>query len=179
MSDEDIDRSYGEGEEGFDEDDEGSDFDDVFDEDAHELDDGDDSLRDSSSTVELRERNRAKEVRSVLTSSGIVRAREEKLQRVMDVLILPEHLAEALLNGFSWNDGDLIERFSDSPESCFKKAGLDPKSLSTANNQTTLTNSADGGKGKEITCTICFDDVTDYATIPCGHVFCKDCWRSL
>lgn len=134
-----------------------------------ELDDDDELDLGSSQDAMKAEKARLEGGRAALTSSGILKVRDEKLEKVMDILCVKEHIAEKLLDAYSWNDSDLLEKFYQSPDACFAQAGIDPN---------TFNKDLPKEEAKSIYCTTCFEETSDFSTVPCSHTFCKDCWRS-
>lgn len=104
-----------------------------------------------------------------LSASGIFQAREAKINKVKDILGVPPHIAQALLQHFQWDEEKFLMRFLENPAAIYKEAKLEaPKERK------------DGASSVgNIVCSVCFEDNQDEITaLACNHYFCNDCWRT-
>jgi IBR domain, a half RING-finger domain len=141
-------------------DDSGDLFDDVFD---------DDVFGDGLAPIDLHASGgltKTRQGRSALTSSGIVRARTDKAQRVADTLGVEPYEATAILSSFDWNTDRAIHAYLDKPTETREKVGL------------VAIGAAVGDSGtKEIECSVCWGEpTTEFTVLTCGHAFCNECW---
>ncbi|XP_020256404.1 probable E3 ubiquitin-protein ligase ARI2 isoform X2 [Asparagus officinalis] len=109
------------------------------------------------------------EIVQVITEDTLLLAQKEDLGKVMDLFALSEQHARTLLIYYRWDVERVLE--------IFEKKGRDMMFLDAGvmiENKGAILASSSG----EITCGICFDDVSrDAATVmDCGHYFCDDCW---
>mmetsp|Transcript_9734 Transcript_9734/g.14675 ORF Transcript_9734/g.14675 Transcript_9734/m.14675 type:complete len:568 (+) Transcript_9734:817-2520(+) len=116
--------------------------------------------------VNLSSSTNVRQGRNALTASGIIKAREEKVQQVANTLSIPEYVATALLSHFGWDPDRFIHKYLDNPQKVLDEVGV------TLDEQNT-----DKGNQREIECTVCWDDTTDFSTMPCSHEFCNECIR--
>ncbi|XP_078436895.1 putative E3 ubiquitin-protein ligase ARI1 isoform X2 [Wolffia australiana] len=106
----------------------------------------------------------------VITRESLLSAQREDLQRVMDLLQLPEQHARTLLICHRWDVDKifsiLVERGRDQ---LFSEAGL------TLSDSRALHLSL---PSSPVLCQICFEEVAidDTTTMDCGHIYCNDCW---
>ena len=64
----------------------------------------------------------------------------------------------------------------DNPAEACEKAGVQlPSNLGMHNMDTSLSPRA--GEGTETECGVCLGTFSPDIVVPCGHVFCRDCWR--
>lgn len=77
--------------------------------------------------------------------------------------------ARTVLQYFNWNKENAVQRYFMEQEKIFKEAKLPRPEL--------MKSLAD--MPNKVTCTICFDECAkkDVDSLPCGHIFCKLCWR--
>lgn len=105
----------------------------------------------------------------MLTADEVMSKPLQMIEEVNEVLQVHPMLARQILQHFSWNKENAVQRYFGEQEKIFKEAKLprpeDLKSLADLPQQ--------------VTCTICFDECSkkDVDALPCGHVFCKPCWR--
>ena len=108
-------------------------------------------------------------VYEILTADEVMAKPLQLIEEVNEVLQVHPMLARQVLQYFNWNKENALQRYFAEQEKIFKEAKLPrPEDLKTLNDLP-----------KNITCTICFDECTkkDVDALPCGHVFCKACWR--
>lgn len=101
------------------------------------------------------------QARCSLTSSGIIRARNNSVMTVHRTLNVPEYVATALLCHFSWDPNIAIQNYLDDPDTLNTTLGF---SQDTAEHTT-----------GSIDCSICWDESDTSTTLPCKHVFCDIC----
>lgn len=104
-----------------------------------------------------------------LSASGIFQAREAKINKVKDILGVPPHIAQALLQHYQWDEEKFLMRFLENPAGIYKEAKIEaPKERK------------DGASSVgNIVCSVCFEDNQDEITaLSCNHYFCNDCWRT-
>lgn len=104
-----------------------------------------------------------------LSTSGIFQAREAKITKVKDILGVPSHIAQALLQHFQWDEEKFLMRFLENPAGIYKEAKLEaPKEQKDGANNV-----------GQIECSVCFEDDQDEITaLGCNHYFCNDCWKT-
>jgi ariadne-1 len=104
-----------------------------------------------------------------LSASGIFQARETKINKVRDILGVPAHIAQALLQHYQWDEEKFLMRFLENPVAIYKEAKVEaPKEQKDG-----------ASKMENIACSVCFEDDQDEITaLACNHYFCNDCWRT-
>eukprot|EP01100_Stratorugosa_tubuloviscum_P003112 TRINITY_DN173_c0_g1_i1.p1 TRINITY_DN173_c0_g1~~TRINITY_DN173_c0_g1_i1.p1 ORF type:complete len:652 (-),score=296.92 TRINITY_DN173_c0_g1_i1:121-2076(-) len=115
----------------------------------------------------------ANTTRNALTTSGLMEAREAKVQEVADVLCIEAHIAQALLNHFKWDKEKLLEQYMDNAKKVLKQAGISRRQLKPKGK------SKRGPKISSIECSICFDTISEeqgFSGLSCKHYFCNGCW---
>lgn len=91
---------------------------------------------------------------------------ERRVDDVTEVLNVPSGAAVALLRCFNWSKEDLLEDFMNNSDRVLKKAGVFYR----------CGNCVSSGSPTE--CPICYEDMDcGLLAMPCGHSFCKDCWK--
>lgn len=108
---------------------------------------------------------------------------EQDLQKIKDTLVLQMSSllgvslsnATALLHAFGWAQGLLISAWFEDPKAACDQA----KIQLPIGHQTSLT---EGGTSRQVSieerdCEICIEPITEVTSIPCGHNFCKTCWK--
>ena len=83
-----------------------------------------------------------------------------------------------------WSKEQLLEAWMEDPTEVCEKAGVQlPANLGTHNLDTPATatlprSPGEEGEGEEEReCGVCVVNFTPDIEVPCGHVFCRDCWR--
>lgn len=100
-----------------------------------------------------------------MPSDELVPEMKRRLKDVTEVLDIPEAAAAVLLREHKWNKEVLLETFYNDPEALEKKHGVYWRC-----------NPVTSYKKKGF-CEICYDNDLDMISMPCGHSFCKDCWK--
>ncbi len=109
--------------------------------------------------------------------------REQELQEVKDSLVLhmssllglPLSSSTALLHAYGWSQDLLINTWFEDAQAACDKA----KIRLPLGHQFSLTE-ASGSRQvsmEERECEICTEIITEFVPIPCGHSFCKGCWK--
>ena len=98
---------------------------------------------------------------------------------------LPPSLLPSLPPG--WSKEQLLEAWMENPTEVCEKAGVQlPTNLGTHNLDTPSVVSpprgppgeeVEGEEGGERECGVCVVTFVPDVEVPCGHVFCRDCWR--
>jgi len=109
-----------------------------------------------------------KKVIKMMNSQQLQPEMESRVDEVADMLGVNALVAKALLQNFMWSKERLLESFMSDTEAALKKAGVSMRC-------NRMEVSKEGGGPKE--CPICFDDFDSLVSMPCGHEFCKNCWR--
>ncbi|KAK8887021.1 hypothetical protein M9Y10_038056 [Tritrichomonas musculus] len=112
----------------------------------------------------------------VITLEELGRIQEDVIAQISEVFSLNIEIAELLLKVFDFKKDDLFDSYATDPESNLAKIGLTSK-------QTQEPVHFRKRKCKEQpntneSCGICFDDEENglvLYSLPCGHLFCKDC----
>jgi len=107
----------------------------------------------------------------ILAATDILPIMEKRLRDVTEVLGIPKSAALILLREHKWAKERLFEIFYNDPEkiqaSCGVKFRCNPVSPKKS--------------CKRRHCEICYDDdgftSDEMISMPCGHEFCRDCWR--
>lgn len=108
---------------------------------------------------------------------------EQDLQEIKDALVLQMSSllgvslfnATALLHAFGWSQELLITAWFEDPRAACDQA----KIQLPLGHQASLT---EGTASRQMSieereCEICLETITDITQIPCGHNFCKTCWK--
>lgn len=105
----------------------------------------------------------------ILTPEEVMAKPLQMIEEVNDVLQVHPMLARQVLQYFHWNKENAVQRYFSEQEKIFREAQL-PRPED-------LTNLAD--LPNKVDCSVCFDTCAkkDVDALPCGHVFCKLCWR--
>jgi ariadne-1 len=104
----------------------------------------------------------------ILPAEQMVPEMKRRLKDTVDVLNIPQSAAAVLLREHKWSKDVLFEKFYNDPIKLEQKYGVfyrcNPvRAIQKANN----------------VCEICYEEGQGQPMIsmPCGHEFCKDCWR--
>lgn len=101
----------------------------------------------------------------MLPSGDLVPEMRRRLKDVTEVLDIPASAAAVLLREHRWSKEVLLEKFYSDPEKVLEKHGVRRRCVPVK-------------KGKPtVTCDICYEDALPMLGMPCGHEFCKVCWR--
>ena len=100
-------------------------------------------------------------------------------------LSLSLSLSPPLLLLLGWSKEQLLDAWMDSPQDACEKAGVQlPSNLGTHNMDSPAVGGVviggmreDGGEGGERECGVCVLTSPPDIEVPCGHFFCRDCWR--
>lgn len=147
-----------------------SDFDEGDDEDDMDMSSNDglsDELSDFSAEASNKKANEF--VYEVLSAEEVMAKPLQMIEEVNEVLQVHPMLARQVLQYFNWNKENAVQRYFTEQEKIFKEAKLPrPEDLKSM-----------ADLPAKIDCTICFDTCkkSDVDALPCGHVFCKPCWR--
>eukprot|EP01125_Pyxidicula_operculata_P012773 TRINITY_DN4200_c0_g1_i1.p1 TRINITY_DN4200_c0_g1~~TRINITY_DN4200_c0_g1_i1.p1 ORF type:complete len:739 (+),score=129.08 TRINITY_DN4200_c0_g1_i1:39-2255(+) len=113
-----------------------------------------------------------------LSAGQINSLRDSKIKNVSEILNIPAHYANKLLDYVKWNDDKLLAEYFGNEEELLKKAGLDTSILGK---NSTKDKDKDGDSSSAIIeCSVCLDDVpsSQMTTLEeCGHSFCNGCWK--
>ncbi|XP_021850845.1 probable E3 ubiquitin-protein ligase ARI2 [Spinacia oleracea] len=105
----------------------------------------------------------------VITRESLWEAQRADLRMVMDLLLVKEHHARALLIRYQWNIDKLFIVFVEKGKAhLFAEAGV-----------TVVEHDAlSSGLSSTLVCTICIEDVpcNETTQMDCGHTFCNNCW---
>jgi len=103
----------------------------------------------------------------MLPSNEMIPEMKRRLKEVTEVLDIPASAAAVLLREHRWSKEILLENFYNNSEALERKAGIwnrcHPKKLPPQKSSTT--------------CQICYEDDIVMLSMPCGHEFCKECWK--
>lgn len=91
----------------------------------------------------------------------------KRLKDVTEVLDIPASAAAVLLREHNWNKEVVMEVFYNDPDALLQKCGVYYR-VHPNNKRKASTSS---------TCEICYDEDVDMLCMPCGHEFCKVCWK--
>uniref|UniRef100_A0A7S1D227 RBR-type E3 ubiquitin transferase n=1 Tax=Cyclophora tenuis TaxID=216820 RepID=A0A7S1D227_CYCTE len=98
-------------------------------------------------------------------SEELVPEMRRRLKDVTEVLDIPASAAAVLLREHHWSKEVLLEKFYNGPEKLEEKHGV----------RFRCTPVKKGRASK--TCAICYEDALPMLGMPCGHEFCRQCWR--
>lgn len=104
----------------------------------------------------------------------------QRIQDVVDVLGLPKSAAQVLLHEYDWSKERLLEAFykDEDPSSLLKKCGIYHRCQPDKSSQGKTRTSARLKPKAQALCDICYEEPNHKLWgMPCGHEFCKDCWR--
>lgn len=107
----------------------------------------------------------------VLSAEEVMSKPLQMIEEVNEVLQVHPMLARQVLQYFNWNKENAVQRYFAEQDKIFRVAKLprpdDLKTFSLA------------ALPAKVECTICFDSCSkkDVDALPCGHLFCKACWR--
>ena len=109
---------------------------------------------------------------TILTKADIPRLQTAMIKRVSGELNINTSAACTLLRYCHWDEMDTMRRFHADQQKLVTEAGVAT--------QLHLDICAPLDSHIELTCPVCFDDVSGdrLFALPCGHQFCHDCWRS-
>jgi hypothetical protein len=120
----------------------------------------------------------------ILSAEEVMAKPLQMIEEVNEVLQVHPMLARQVLQYFNWNKENAVQRYfseqekvwsrlllisSDNPCQIFREAKLPrPEDLKTL-----------ASLPSKVDCTICFETCAkkDVDALPCGHVFCRACWR--
>jgi ariadne-1 len=101
----------------------------------------------------------------MLPADEMVPEMKRRLKDAVDVLDVPQSAAAVLLREHKWSKEVLLEKFYNDPHKLEQKYGVfyrcnpvKPKAVSK-------------------TCQICYEDDQPMIAMPCGHEFCRECWK--
>lgn len=101
----------------------------------------------------------------MLPSEELVPEMNRRLKDVTEVLDVPASAAAVLLREHKWSKEVLLEIFYNDPEKLETKYGV----LARCNPKKACKPSK--------TCEICYEVGIPMIGMPCGHYFCKECWK--
>ena len=103
----------------------------------------------------------------MLPSNEMIPEMNRRLKELTEVLSIPASAAAVLLREHRWSKEILLEVFYNASDALEKKFGVwnrcHPRK-STARKLSTM-------------CQICYEDDVVMLGMPCGHEFCKECWK--
>jgi ariadne-1 len=102
----------------------------------------------------------------ILPAEDMVPEMKRRLKDAVDVLNIPQSAAAVLLREHKWSKDVLLENFYNDPIKLEKKYGVYYRC-----NPVRLTPKA------KYVCEICYEEGQPMIAMPCGHEFCRDCWR--
>lgn len=79
-----------------------------------------------------------------------------------------------------WSKEELLDAWMENARETCEKAGVElPSNLGTHNLDTPISAvvGSDRGRVREIECAVCLVEFSPDIKVPCGHTFCRDCWR--
>ena len=103
----------------------------------------------------------------MLPSEEMVPEMKRRLKDATDVLDVPPSAAAVLLREHRWSKEVLLEKFYNDPHKLEQKYGVFYRCNPVKSKQSTNTKS----------CEICYEDDQPMIAMPCGHEFCKECWK--
>mmetsp|Transcript_8770 Transcript_8770/g.17900 ORF Transcript_8770/g.17900 Transcript_8770/m.17900 type:complete len:476 (-) Transcript_8770:1994-3421(-) len=127
----------------------------------------------------------------MLNSTDLIPIMKRRLKEVTEVLDVPPSAAAALMRENKWAKERLFETFYNDPDKILKSCGVlervhrkqqddgDKKPPAAAAAAAAATRTTRSKKKRE--CGICYDEdgfsPDEMFSMPCGHEFCRDCWR--
>uniref|UniRef100_A0A7S2IJU9 RBR-type E3 ubiquitin transferase n=1 Tax=Helicotheca tamesis TaxID=374047 RepID=A0A7S2IJU9_9STRA len=130
-----------------------------------------------------------KRVRMVIWSD-LQPTMKQQLFEVVEVLGIPSSAASVLMREFRWSKEQLLEEFTNNPDRVktlcgvynrcnTKKTSEQPSARRSYSKYSIYSRPSTPEKMRF--CEICFEDggfaPEDMISMPCGHEFCRDCWR--
>lgn len=77
-----------------------------------------------------------------------------------------------------WSKEQLVEAWMESPADVCEQAGVQlPKNLGSHNLDGCHQRKLGDGEREEMECGVCALPYQKDIEVPCGHLFCRDCWR--
>mmetsp|Transcript_6870 Transcript_6870/g.8675 ORF Transcript_6870/g.8675 Transcript_6870/m.8675 type:complete len:594 (-) Transcript_6870:266-2047(-) len=115
----------------------------------------------------------------------------EKIERVAEILAIPSSAAVPLLRHHKWDKDRLFDSYTTNSERELRDAGVyhrcikrfksdsSIEDVSSSNNQN-LNGNQQSQEQILKDCTICYDEKPqeEMLSMPCGHEFCLECWKS-
>jgi len=134
--------------------------------------------------------NDESEIRMVGTSE-IVPIMNQKIKDVTEILAIPPSAAVPLLRHHKWDKDRLFDSYTTNSERELRDAGVyhrcikrfksdsSIEDVSSSNNQN-LNGNQQSQEQILKDCTICYDEKPqeEMLSMPCGHEFCLECWKS-
>ncbi|CAI8031040.1 Ankyrin repeat and IBR domain-containing protein 1 [Geodia barretti] len=127
------------------------------------------------------------EAPSGMRDSDLRSMKDQLLIETSELLGVSLFTSEALLRHHGWSKEQLLEAWMENPTEVCEKAGVQlPTNLGTHNLDTPSVVSpprgppgeeVEGEEGGERECGVCVVTFVPDVEVPCGHVFCRDCWR--
>jgi len=130
-----------------------------YDDDTWEVDDR------LKSSLPLCSFTKPQEAVQMMPAEDLLPEMELRLENVVEVLDVSMSAANALLQKYNWSSEALLEEYWNNPEEVQRRCGV----FYRCQNPVT--------KKKKENCPICYDDMDESLSMPCGHSFCMDCWH--
>uniref|UniRef100_A0A7S1VX50 RBR-type E3 ubiquitin transferase n=1 Tax=Ditylum brightwellii TaxID=49249 RepID=A0A7S1VX50_9STRA len=112
----------------------------------------------------------------MLKSSELICIMKQRLKEVTEVLDIPASAAAVLMREHGWAKERLFEVFYNDPEKVQKSVGVLERCRNCYTKKPALPASS-----KRRHCEICYEESgftpEEMLSMPCGHEFCRDCWR--
>uniref|UniRef100_A0A6B2KZZ2 RBR-type E3 ubiquitin transferase n=1 Tax=Arcella intermedia TaxID=1963864 RepID=A0A6B2KZZ2_9EUKA len=141
-----------------------------------------DRVFDAHITEELKSDVEDKRAKSnvVLSPTDISHLRDKKTERVSEILHIPYHIAQKLLDHVEWDEDKLLAQYFENKSKLLVAASIDKRSLTPRKRAKKKAKVAPvTQEPKQETCSTCFDDYpeSEFSVLEaCGHKFCNQCW---
>jgi len=119
--------------------------------------------------------------------SDLLPTMEKQISAVIEVLGIPASAASVLMREYRWSKEQLIEEFTNNSDRVKRLCGVYNRcseskiSKQSAARKRYALYSRKSNPEKMRFCEICFEDggfaPEDMIAMPCGHEYCRDCWR--
>ena len=122
----------------------------------------------------------------ILSAEEVMAKPLQMIEEVNEVLQVHPMLARQVLQYFNWNKENAVQRYFSEQEKVRRGGkGARPRAADTWQifREAKLPRPEDlktmASLPAKVDCTICFDTCAkkDVDALPCGHVFCRACWR--
>jgi ariadne-1 len=109
---------------------------------------------------------------TVTTDSAFFSTVQSTLHLISDIFAVHEDVAFLALQCFCWNSETLLAEMSQDRDSVLAQIGLDLASVSEPQGFRRNTDIS--------FCSVCYSEIeiSQGLALPCGHFFCRSCWRS-
>mmetsp|Transcript_27531 Transcript_27531/g.41201 ORF Transcript_27531/g.41201 Transcript_27531/m.41201 type:complete len:587 (+) Transcript_27531:18-1778(+) len=119
--------------------------------------------------------------------SDLLPTMKQQISEVIEVLGIPASAASVLMREFRWSKEQLMEEFTNNPERVKRLCGVYNRCSKKKTDKRSIARTRYALYSRQSTpekmrfCEICFEDggfaPEDMIAMPCGHEFCRDCWR--